>query len=204
MLQQLGQVFARCAMLLATVGAGACAARPTPVQAPATDMAPPRARALPTELGTGSLSVRSGSVPREAVVRVLNEGPAMFLRGHDVAPVADGPTLIGWRLMRFFPTREASPLSELDVLPGDVLLSVNGTFVERPEHLMAVWQSLYTAPEIRAVLARNLERIELHYQIVDVAPPAVAPAPAAPNVPTAAGAATPPVATAQPLAKSQP
>lgn len=188
-------------MLLIVLAAGACASKPTRVESPTSDVAPLPQRALPTELGSGPRSVRQGSVPREAVVRVLNEGPAMFLRAHDVAPVADGPTLVGWRLMRFFPTREASPLSDLDVLPGDVLLSVNGIFVERPEHLMAVWQALYTAPEIRAVLARNLERIELHYQIVDLVPPA--PPALAPAAPIAATATTP-LTTAQPLAKSQP
>ncbi|MBK9070447.1 MAG: hypothetical protein IPL79_05525 [Myxococcales bacterium] len=204
MLPQSGQVLAPCAMLLAMAAVGACAARPTSPQGPAIDVAPARERVLPTELGSGRVSLRGGSVPREAVVRVLSAGPALFLRAHDVSPVADGPTLVGWRLMRFFPSREASPLSDLDILPGDVLLSVNGTFVERPEHLMAIWQSLYTAPEIRAVLARNLERIELHYQIVDAAAPVISPAPVAPLVPTTTTTTTTTTTSAAPGAAAQP
>lgn len=169
----------------------ACAPKPLPPAEPATDLAPAPAPAKPSELGTGVRSERSGAVPRASVIAVLDRGPALFLRAHDVVPVAEQGRLVGWRLMRFFPTREASPLSDLDLNPGDVLLRVNGAVVERPEQLMAIWESLYTAGEIRAELARDRELIELRYQIVD---------------PEAAIIATPasstPAAAAPPPAKS--
>ena len=199
MLPQVGLVLARSVMMLAMIASVACAPRGRPAAGPVAAVVTAPPRPLPTELGTGARSLRSGAVSREAVVRVLNDGPAMFLRVHDVAPVADGSTLIGWRLIRFFPAREASPLSDLDVVPGDVLLSVNGTFVERPEHLMSVWQGLYTAPEIRAVIARDRERIELHYRILDVAPAGPGQTPEAPTP-----VSTTPAATSLPPARSQP
>jgi len=148
--------------------------------------------------------LRTGSVARATVVAVLDQGPGIFLHAHDVVPVADKSTLIGWRLMRFYPTRSASPLANLDLMPGDVLLSINDVVVERPEHLMAIWQALYTATEVRAVLARNLERIELHYQIVDQAPalPVVGAAPSTVVPSTAAPASS--LAAPAPLAKSVP
>ncbi|HEU4610919.1 MAG TPA: hypothetical protein VFS15_02535, partial [Kofleriaceae bacterium] len=61
-----------------------------------------------------------------------------------------------------------------DVVPGDVLLAINGKPLSRPDQLQALWESLRTANELRAQLWRGDARVELAFAIE----PRVEPAPA--------------------------
>jgi hypothetical protein len=127
---------------------------------PASQGAPgdrPRAVAAP---GKG---LRTGTIPRDRLVAVLDAGPGMFLRQLEVAPRMSGERFVGWQLVQLLD--HAGPLHDVDVAPGDVLLAINGKPLERPDELQTVWDSLRTANELTARLWRGDTNLELRFTI---------------------------------------
>ncbi len=123
-----------------------------------------------TEPRTGSRVVappgkglRSGTITRARLVAVLDAGPAMFLRQLEVAPRLLGDRFVGWQLVQLLDRR--SPLHDVDLAPGDVLLAINGKPLARPDELQTVWDSLRTANEVAVQLSRGDRKFELHFTI---------------------------------------
>ncbi|TMQ12584.1 MAG: hypothetical protein E6J90_30815 [Deltaproteobacteria bacterium] len=141
----------------------AAAPATSPAAAPtAAPAGPPRPEAPP---GKG---LRSGTIARASLVAVLDAGPASFLRQLEVVPQMAGDRFVGWRLIQLID--RAGPLHDLDVVPGDVLLAVNGRPVSRPEQLQALWDSLRTANDVTAQLWRGSQQLELHFTVVPAVP----------------------------------
>jgi S1-C subfamily serine protease len=140
--------------------------------APAT--AAPVAEAPRPEAPAGK-GLRTGTIARARLLAVLDSGPAAFLGQLDVAPHMDGNRFVGWQLVQLVDRK--GPLGDVDVVPGDVLLAVNGKPLSRPDQLQTVWDSLRTANAITAQLWRGNAKFELQFAID---PPVSAPAPAAP------------------------
>ncbi|HEU0032529.1 MAG TPA: hypothetical protein VFQ53_17980 [Kofleriaceae bacterium] len=140
------------------------AGEPTATAAPA---APPRPMAPP---GKG---LRTGTITRARLLAVLDAGPASFLRQLEVMPKKDGERFVGWELVQLVDRK--SPLVDIDVLPGDVLLAVNGKPISRPDQLQAVWDSLRTAPEVTAQLWRGNAQLTLAFKVEPA--PTASPAP---------------------------
>jgi hypothetical protein len=124
---------------------------PSPPPPPARPVAPP---------GKG---LRSGTIARVRLLAVLDAGPPAFLRQLEVAPRMSGDRFVGWELVQLV-DREG-PLADVDVAPGDVLLSVNGRPVSRPDELQLVWDSLRTANELTAQLWRGDTQLVLAFAI---------------------------------------
>ncbi len=144
---------------------------------PAAEVAPaepPRPEAPP---GKG---LRTGTIERAKLIAVLDGGPGAFLRQLEVTPLMDGNRFIGWQLVQLLDRQ--GPLVDVDVVPGDVLLAVNGRTISRPDQLQSVWDSLRTANELRAQLWRGEAKLELAFAIEPKVEPKIEPAPAAPNV----------------------
>ena len=74
--------------------------------------------------------LRTGTIARDRLVAVLDAGPPSFLRQLEVAPKMSGDRFVGWELVQL--VDRASPLYDVDVVPGDVLLSINGQPISRP------------------------------------------------------------------------
>ena len=100
----------------------------------------------------------------------------MFLRQLEVAPRLDGKRFIGWQLIQLLD--HTGPLHDVDVVPGDVLLAVNGKPLSRPDQLQTVWDSLRTANELRAQLWRGDGKLELAFLIDPAVDPSTVPTPA--------------------------
>jgi S1-C subfamily serine protease len=128
-----------------------------PVTAPPVVEAKPRPEAAP---GKG---LRTGTISREKLVAVLNAGPGTFLRQLEVAPKKQGERFVGWELVQV--VDRASPLVDVDLLVGDVLLAINGKPISRPDQLQAVWESLRTANEVTAQLWRGDTQLTLAFAI---------------------------------------
>lgn len=128
----------------ATAGPAAVVEKPRPV-------APP---------GKGA---RTGTIPRDRLVQVLNAGPGTFLRQLELAPKLDGDRFVGWQLVQL--VDQASPLYDVDLVPGDVLLALNGNPISRPDQLQTVWDSLRTANEVTAKLWRGDTQLTLAFAI---------------------------------------
>ena len=106
---------------------------------------------------------RTGTIARAKLLAVLDSGPGNFLRQMEIAPRMDGERFVGWQLVQL--VDRTGPLGVVDVVPGDVLLAVNGKPLSRPDQLQTVWDSLRTANTITAQLWRGNAKFELAYTI---------------------------------------
>jgi type II secretory pathway component PulC len=107
--------------------------------------------------------LRAGTIARAHLVAVLDLGPASFLRQLEVAPRLTGEKFVGWQLVQLLD--HTGPLHDVDLVPGDVLLAINGKPLSRPEQLQTVWDSLRTANEVTAQMWRGDQKLELRFTI---------------------------------------
>lgn len=128
--------------------------------APADPPPPPDEQRSVAPPGKG---LRQGTIARAHMVAVLDAGPASFLRQLEVAPRLSGHRFVGWQLVQL--VDHTGPLHDVDLVPGDVLLAVNGQALSRPEQLQTLWDSLRTANEVTARLWRGDQKLELHFTI---------------------------------------
>lgn len=134
--------------------------------------APPPAAPAPRPEAPAGKGLRSGTIERTKLIAVLDSGPGAFLRQLEVAPKMDGNRFVGWQLIQVLDHN--GPLVDVDVVPGDVLLAINGKPLSRPDQLQALWESLRTANELRAQLWRGDARLELAFAIEPRVEPAAA------------------------------
>jgi hypothetical protein len=113
--------------------------------------------------GDEAVIVQAGTVPRDSLVKVLDRGVARFLQQIDTRPLKARGRFVGWKLLAFFPGDER--FADCAVKAGDTVLRVNGRSIERPESFKSVWDSLYTARELKVLLLRAGRVYELHYAI---------------------------------------
>jgi type II secretory pathway component PulC len=144
---------------LAPSGCGG-ATRAAPVaQAPSpAPTAPPPA--------TTASAAPEHSVARSAVHAVVAEGLGMFLRRVDID---DHPVFVGGKFhgFRIAALHDPQFWNGVDIKPGDVVTSVNGFPIERPEQAQTAFESLEVASELRVVVEREGQPHELVYAIVD-------------------------------------
>jgi hypothetical protein len=107
--------------------------------------------------------LRSGTIARDRLLAVLDAGPGTFLRQLEVTPKKQGERFVGWELVQVID--RASPLRDVDLIAGDVLLAINGKPISRPDQLQTVWDSLRTANEVTAQLWRGDSQLTLAFTI---------------------------------------
>jgi hypothetical protein len=129
----------------------------------------------PRPIAPPGKGLRTGTIERAKLLAVLDGGPGAFLRQLEVTPRMDGNRFIGWQLVQLLDRQ--GPLVDVDVVPGDVLLAVNGRTISRPDQLQSVWDSLRTANELRAQLWRGDNKLELAFAIEPKLDPASIPPP---------------------------
>ncbi len=90
----------------------------------------------------------------------------MFLRRVDID---DHPVFVGGKFhgFRIAGLRDPQFWSGVDIKPGDVVTSVNGFPIERPEQAQTAFESLEVASELRVVVEREGQPHELVYAIID-------------------------------------
>jgi len=123
--------------------------------------------------------LRSGTIARDRLVAVLDAGPAQFLRQLEVSARMNGERFVGWQLVQLLD--HGGPLHDVDVVPGDVLLAINGKPLSRPDQLQTIWDSLRTANSVQAQMWRGDAKFTLEFAIeppVTVTAPTPAPTPA--------------------------
>jgi type II secretory pathway component PulC len=140
-------------VLLAACGGGAAV--------PASPAAKPAPSASASAVA--DTPARPGHVWRRDVVAVLSKGLPAFLQAFPVTAVATDGKFRGWRL-----DAEPEPAYRgAGLQVGDVVVSVNGGPIERPEQALKAWQSLAIAPELRIAFERAGERRETVFPIDD-------------------------------------
>jgi len=123
----------------------------------------------PTAEGSGPVAVSDGAGPgqirRSELDATLAEGPGRFLQGVVTEPHREDGSFVGFRLVSFYP---GDPRFEsVDLRRGDVIRRVNGTFIERPEQLVEVWEALGSAGELVIDYFRDGAARTLSFSIVD-------------------------------------
>lgn len=151
----------------------ACAPRVSPSPPPADlDLEPRRVADVPPgdpllaaerPVAPPGKGLRTGTIARDRLLAVLDAGPPSFLRQLEVTPRMSGDRFLGWELVQVVDPQ--SPLYDVDVAPGDVLLSINGQPISRPDQLQLVWDSLRTASAVTAQLWRGDAKLELAFAI---------------------------------------
>jgi type II secretory pathway component PulC len=104
-----------------------------------------------------------GAILRADLQAVLAAGPAALLQQVVTEPVRENGKFVGFRIAKF--ARSAPTV--IDLRPGDVILTVNGRKIERPENYFQVFEELQVASELRFKLLRDNEITTLRYPIVD-------------------------------------
>jgi hypothetical protein len=132
---------------------------PPPVAPPAP--APPPAVSKPLDAGLR----RSGTLERVELDRFLDAAPAAFLQRIEPEPRFRGGKFTGWKLKSFFPGD--SRFASVDIQAGDVVTRINGQLLERPEHLMEMWQALRTSRELVVDVERSGKPHTLRWTISD-------------------------------------
>jgi S1-C subfamily serine protease len=107
--------------------------------------------------------LRNGTISRARLIAILDAGPGTFLRQLEVMPKKQGERFVGWELVQL--VDKQSPLFDVDLVVGDVLLAINGKPISRPDQLQTVWESLRTANELTAQLWRGESQLTLAFKI---------------------------------------
>lgn len=117
----------------------------------------------PRQVAAPGKGLRTGSISRARLDAVLDAGPASFLRQIEVTPRLAGDRFVGWQLVQVLDPD--GPLRDVDVMPGDVLRTVNRKPIARPEELQALWDSLRTSNAVIAELWRDDRKLELSFTV---------------------------------------
>jgi type II secretory pathway component PulC len=96
----------------------------------------------------------------------VSQGLGSFLRRVELddQPVFVGGKFHGFRIALL---RDPQFWSGVDLKPGDVVTTVNGFPIERPEQAQTAFESLEVASELRVAYERDGQGRELVYGIVD-------------------------------------
>ena len=143
----------------ALLGCGGAAAQ----RQPSSSEPPSRPDAEPDAGPATSLPAPSGTIARADLVRVLDTGPAQVLALVDLEPVREDGRFVGFSIAEF---RAEAP-GPLGLRVGDVVVSVNGRKIERPEHYFEIFQELRVASELRFEILREGAPRALSYPITD-------------------------------------
>lgn len=143
------------AILLGALGIVAigCAARGPESEDPAIPPIPANgASPAPTEV-TSSPAPRT--LRREEVKNTIRAGLGSFLQrvALDERPAFEGGKFKGFRIAAL----QGDPAfwRGVDLKPGDIVLSVNGKVIERPEQALEVFHGLASAHELRVAIERD-------------------------------------------------
>lgn len=128
--------------------------------------------------GRALVPAPAGSLWRHDVNGAIDKGLGYFLQRVDVEPAFADEKFLGFKIVQLHPM---AWWQGVDILPGDIVLSLNGMPIERATEAHTAFESLRTASELRVAYIRNGQRRELKYAIVEqggasgaVAPPAAA------------------------------
>jgi S1-C subfamily serine protease len=126
--------------------------------------------------GRALVPAPAGSLWRHDVNAAVDRGLGHFLQRVDVEPAFADDKFQGFKILQLHPQ---AWWQGVDILPGDIVLSLNGMPIERATEAYAAFESLRTANELRVAYLRNGQRRELKYAIVEQTASGAAAAPAA-------------------------
>ncbi|MDH3199734.1 MAG: hypothetical protein OEM15_02465 [Myxococcales bacterium] len=109
--------------------------------------------------------VTSGVIRRHELIRVLDQGLGRYLGNVEIKPEFNKGTFVGFRILKLFPGDLT--YASLDLRPGDIVTSINGKPISRPEHASAIWKELRTASDLVVDYRRGSTDHTMRFVIVD-------------------------------------
>lgn len=106
-----------------------------------------------------------GVILRSQLIAVLQAGPGMLLQQLQLVPQRDGKRFVGFRIRTWFPANPELQTDQIRV--GDVVVTVNGQRIERPEDLMALWAQLPAASEVSVRVLRGDQEHDVAFPIFE-------------------------------------
>ncbi len=106
------------------------------------------------------LTPRSGEIDQAELNTVLANGPGIYVGGVDVeAILVSDQKLRGWKIIRWdYPS--------LGLLPGDIVLDVNGIQITSPSDFNTLWASLAHMHRLAIHIERSGIEITLGFEVV--------------------------------------
>jgi hypothetical protein len=127
----------------------------------------PAASAEPGATATAARPATPGEIPRADYDAMLSLPPGRFLAALDPEPRFElspkGRRFVGWRLRAFFPGDPRFAAGPLQ--PGDVVVKVNGSSLERPEQFIDAWQAAKGRSDLSLEILRDGRPQALHWRI---------------------------------------
>ena len=108
---------------------------------------------------------RGGDLERSALEAILDQGPGTFLRGVEITAQFHNDRFTGWKVVQFMPSEHR--FDPYDLVPGDIVKTVNGHQISRPNHLHDLWEELRETSTIVVALERDGAPFELQFDVVD-------------------------------------
>ena len=91
------------------------------------------------------------SISRDDYETTIKQGLQKVMRWYFVKPAYKGSAFVGYQVVQIYNERlEKGPL-----LKGDVLISINGLPIERPEQALPIWRGLLGQKGVRINLIRG-------------------------------------------------
>ena len=101
---------------------------------------------------------RTGDIARAELIQHLDAGVGAFLTTLEVRAHAPDGRFAGWEVRRF-------SNEWVDLVPGDIIHSVNGMPIETPTQVQTLWKTLRTAPVIVVSGTRQGQPLELRFEV---------------------------------------
>ncbi len=151
-------------LVLATCAVACAQSAPPPVAPVSSAPAAASATAAAAPAPPSAIPPGARALARADVHAAVARGLGAFLQHVDLdsQPVMAAGKFHGFRIAAF---RDAAFWKGVDLRPGDVVTSVNGFPIERPEQAQAAFDSLDVASELRVVYERDGQPRELVYAI---------------------------------------
>jgi type II secretory pathway component PulC len=137
-----------------------CGGSPGPSSETVENEAPPPD---PATVPPSEPPASEGTIDRAELDAVLAGGLGRFLQRVETEPHLEEGRFVGFRLTEL----RSEVFEDVDLQPGDTLVSVNGMPIERPEEAMQVWNGLRVASELTVEYLREGERHQLRFAISD-------------------------------------
>ena len=102
-------------------------------------------------------------IDREAWNAAYAQGPSWLIQQVRVRPVLRNGSFLGFQVLSLFPSRPVGQPIALRV--GDIIRTVNGQSIERPEHYMRLWDANRYASTLRVEVIRDRRQLEITWAI---------------------------------------
>ena len=104
------------------------------------------------------------TMPKSALKAILKRGPQRLIASVRVQPHSAKGRFLGFKLVGH---TASSPLASSETIAvGDVILTVNGLAVERPDQFMRAWESIRAAKSLSIRVLRGDKKIRYRWTLV--------------------------------------